>query len=285
MLFTGKTVEDAIQAGLTRLGLGRSEVSITVVAKEKSGFFGFGKKPAQVEVSPLTPAQPTQVTPVVEVEQSVSPVAEEKLLEDKPAEPTPATAVEEVAETPAQPEVVPSTVTEEANSQVVPGEQASDRPSHRQKIEEAGQDVLAYLEKVIYEMDLEADLSAHTNRRQITLQIDTPEPGRMIGYHGKILKALQLLGQNYLHDRYSRNFTLSLNVNDYLERRSETLVDVATKLAQKVLASGRPYHMEPMNNLERKTVHKTISQIDGVESYSEGDDPNRHVVIVSRDSY
>lgn len=283
MLFTGKTVEEAIQAGLASLGLGRSEVTITVVAKEKPGFFGFGKKPAQVEVSPLKPAEPVQVASVVGAVQSVSSSLEEKEEESEQSQPT--SEVADLPATPSQSEGASSSLETESLPQAVSDDQSSERVSQRQQVEEAGQTVLIYLENIIYEMDLEATLTAHTYRRQITLQIDTPEPGRMIGYHGKILKALQLLGQNHLHDRYSRNFTLSINVNDYLERRSETLVDVANKLAHKVLASGRPYHMEPMNNIERKTVHKTISQIDGVESYSEGDDPNRHVVIVSRDSY
>ncbi|RRD32066.1 KH domain-containing protein, partial [Fusobacterium nucleatum] len=112
-----------------------------------------------------------------------------------------------------------------------------------------------------------------------------PEAGRVIGYHGKVLKSLQLLAQNYLHDRYSKNFSVSLNVHDYVEHRTEILIEFSKKIAQRVLESGRDYAMDPMSNSERKVVHKTITKIDGVESYSEGDDPNRYVVVTARGDY
>lgn len=133
--------------------------------------------------------------------------------------------------------------------------------------------------KIIYEMDIEASIERTNNRRQINLQIETPEAGRVIGYHGKVLKSLQLLAQNFLHDRYSKNFSVSLNVHDYVEHRTETLIDFTKKVSKRVLESGQDYTMDPMSNSERKIVHKTVSAIDGVESYSEGNDPNRYVVV------
>lgn len=150
-------------------------------------------------------------------------------------------------------------------------------------IERAAQDVLAYVEKIIYEMDLEASIEASHNRRQINLQIETPEAGRVIGYHGKVLKSIQLLAQNFLHDRYSKNFSVVLNVHDYIEHRTETLIEFTKKAVKRVQESGKDYLMDPMSNSERKLVHKTVSQIEGVTSYSEGDDPNRYVVVTLKD--
>lgn len=149
----------------------------------------------------------------------------------------------------------------------------------------ASHDVASYVERIIYDMDLEASLEVSHNRRQINIQIETPEAGRVIGYHGKVLKSLQLLAQNYLHDRYSKNFSVSLNVHDYVEHRTEILIEFSKKIAQRVLETGRDYAMDPMSNSERKVVHKTITKIDGVESYSEGDDPNRYVVVTARGDY
>ncbi|MFU2206689.1 RNA-binding cell elongation regulator Jag/EloR [Streptococcus pluranimalium] len=145
--------------------------------------------------------------------------------------------------------------------------------------EEAARQVTAYVQNVIDEMDVEASIDTQTSRRRIKLQIETTEPGRVIGYHGKVLKSLQLLAQNYLHDRYSRHYSVSINVHDYVEHRTETLIDFTQKIADRVLESGESFDMDPMSNSERKTVHKTISQIEGVSSYSEGDDPNRYVVV------
>ncbi|WP_420806786.1 R3H domain-containing nucleic acid-binding protein [Streptococcus bovimastitidis] len=146
-------------------------------------------------------------------------------------------------------------------------------------IEKATDEVADYVTKIIYEMDIEATIDKSHNRRQINLQIDTQEAGRVIGYHGKVLKSLQLLAQNFLHDRYSKNFSVTLNVHDYVEHRTETLIDFTQKVANRVLDSGDNYTMDPMSNSERKIVHKTIAGIEGVESYSEGNDPNRYVVV------
>ena len=146
----------------------------------------------------------------------------------------------------------------------------------------ASEEVSQYIQKIIYEMDLETSIETSHNRRQINLQIETPEAGRVIGYHGKVLKSLQLLAQNFLHDHYSKHFSVTLNVHDYMEHRTKTLIDFAHKIAKRVLDSGKAYQMDPMSNSERKVIHKTITGIEGVESYSEGNDPNRYVVIASK---
>ncbi|MVJ17876.1 KH domain-containing protein, partial [Staphylococcus aureus] len=146
-------------------------------------------------------------------------------------------------------------------------------------IEQVATEVMAYVQTIIDDMDVEATLSNDYNRRSINLQIDTNEPGRIIGYHGKVLKALQLLAQNYLYNRYSRTFYVTINVNDYVEHRAEVLQTYAQKLATRVLEEGRSHKTDPMSNSERKIIHRIISRMDGVTSYSEGDEPNRYVVV------
>ncbi|WP_050270252.1 RNA-binding cell elongation regulator JAG/EloR, partial [Streptococcus pneumoniae] len=146
-------------------------------------------------------------------------------------------------------------------------------------IEQVATEVMAYVQTIIDDMDVEATLSNDYNRRSINLQIDTNEPGRIIGYHGKVLKALQLLAQNYLYNRYSRTFYVTINVNDYVEHRAEVLQTYAQKLATRVLEEGRNHKTDPMSNSERKIIHRIISRMDGVTSYSEGDEPNRYVVV------
>ena len=166
-------------------------------------------------------------------------------------------------------------------SSFVASEFSSDESSESnlEDVQAAADDVLSYLEKIIYEMDVDASLEVSHNRRNIIIQIETDQPGRVIGYHGKVLKSLQLLAQNYLHDRHSKRSSVVLNVRDYLEQRTETLIDLAEKIAAKVKETGREYMMDPTTNSERKIIHKSLSQIEGVESHSEGDDPNRYVVV------
>lgn len=295
VLFTGKTVEEAIETGLQELGLSRLKAHIKVISKEKKGFLGFGKKPAQVDIEGIsdktvykadkkatrgvpedinrqnTPAvnsadvEPEEIKATQRLEAEDTKVVP-LMSEDSPAQ-TPSNLAETVTETKAQ---QPSIPVEESE---VPQDAGNDGFS--KDIEKAAQEVSDYVTKIIYEMDIEATVETSNNRRQINLQIETPEAGRVIGYHGKVLKSLQLLAQNFLHDRYSKNFSVSLNVHDYVEHRTETLIDFTQKVAKRVLESGQDYTMDPMSNSERKIVHKTVSSIEGVDSYSEGNDPNR----------
>ncbi|MGZ7196426.1 Jag family protein, partial [Streptococcus pyogenes] len=99
------------------------------------------------------------------------------------------------------------------------------------------------------------------------------------GYHGKVLKALQLLAQNFLYNRYERNFYITINVNDYVEHRAEVLQGYAQKLAERVLEDQEAYHTDPMSSSERKIIHRIISKMSGLTSYSEGNEPNRYVVV------
>ncbi|HER4532272.1 RNA-binding cell elongation regulator Jag/EloR [Streptococcus pyogenes] len=299
VLFTGKTVEEAIETGLQELGLPRLKAHIKVISKEKKGFLGFGKKPAQVDIEGISdktvckadkkatrgvpedinrqnaPAvnsadvEPEEIKATQRLEAEDTKVVP-LMSEDSPAQ-IPSNLAETVTETKAQ---QPSIPVEESE---VPQDAGNDGFS--KDIEKAAQEVSDYVTKIIYEMDIEATIETSNNRRQISLQIETPEAGRVIGYHGKVLKSLQLLAQNFLHDRYSKNFSVSLNVHDYVEHRTETLIDFTQKVAKRVLESGQDYTMDPMSNSERKIVHKTVSSIEGVDSYSEGNDPNRYVVV------
>lgn len=293
VLFTGKTVEETIEKGLQELGLSRLKAHIKVISKEKKGFLGFGKKPAQVDIEGINEKTvykadkkavrgvPEEINrqnaPVinpdeVELEEMKAIRSEGRRAAESDAhQPTDSLSTEQSA--PAQSKAQPAS-SAAGTSQLDPA--ATDMSKY---IELAAQEVSDYVTKIIYEMDIEASIERTNNRRQINLQIETPEAGRVIGYHGKVLKSLQLLAQNFLHDRYSKSFSVSLNVHDYVEHRTETLIDFTKKVSKRVLESGQDYTMDPMSNSERKIVHKTVSAIDGVESYSEGNDPNRYVVV------
>lgn len=329
VIFTGRTVEDAIEKGLKELHLSRLKAHIKVVSREKKGFLGFGKKPAQVDIEGINEVTVHRANQKVvkgvpeEVNQKNEPVSskfedtmelrkvasiikkmEERggviddsvkedivmhkkktqtILEEaghtevlealeKAEEP-----VEEDVQVDESPEV---TKTEQSFEEFVASEFSAQRELSKD-IEKATEEVAEYVKKIIYEMDIDATVETSHNRRQINLQIETPEAGRVIGYHGKVLKSLQLLSQNFLHDRYSKNFSVILNVHDYVEHRTETLIEFTRKAANRVLETGKDYVMDPMSNSERKIVHKTITSIDGVDSYSEGNDPNRYVVVTA----
>jgi len=329
VIFTGRTVEDAIEKGLKELHLSRLKAHIKVVSREKKGFLGFGKKPAQVDIEGINEVTAHRANQKVvkgvpeEVNQKNEPVSSKfedtmelrkvasiikkmeergEVIDDSVKEDIvmhkkkTQTILEEAGHTEVlealekAEEPVEEDVQVDESPEVTKTEQsfeefvASEFPAQRElskDIEKATEEVAEYVKKIIYEMDIDATVETSHNRRQINLQIETPEAGRVIGYHGKVLKSLQLLSQNFLHDRYSKNFSVSLNVHDYVEHRTETLIEFTRKAANRVLETGKDYVMDPMSNSERKIVHKTITSIDGVDSYSEGNDPNRYVVVTA----
>ena len=314
VLFTGSTVEEAIQKGLNELNIPRMKAHIKVVSREKKGFFGlFGKKPAQVDIeaiSETTVVKANQqaikgvpkeindqndpvktvseatvdlghvVAAIKKIEEEGQEVSEEVKAEILKNDKEASTILEETGHIAVLKELQP----EETQDEVEP-EKGSDLENLGLKVEptydteKVVEEVTNYVQAIIDDMDVEGTISSTSNRRSINMQIDTNEPGRIIGYHGKVLKSLQLLAQNYLYNRYSKTFYITINVNDYVEHRAEVLQSYAQKLATRVLEEGRSQMTDPMSSSERKIIHRIISRMEGVTSYSEGDEPNRYVVV------
>ena len=324
VVFTGSTVEEAIQKGLKELDIPRMKAHIKVISREKNGFLGlFGKKPAQVDIEALS-----ETTVIKANQQAVKGVPREINEQNEPVKTVSEATVDlgHVVEAIKKIEEEGQGISDEVKAEILKHERHAStileetghieilnelqleeasqeelavsvvaheaEQTERQELEDLGlkiessfdieqvaMEVTTYVQTIIDDMDVEATLSNDYNRRSINLQIDTNEPGRIIGYHGKVLKALQLLAQNYLYNRYSRTFYITINVNDYVEHRAEVLQTYAQKLATRVLEEGRSHQTDPMSNSERKIIHRIISRMDGVTSYSEGDEPNRYVVV------
>ena len=314
VLFTGSTVEEAIQKGLNELNIPRMKAHIKVVSREKKGFFGlFGTKPAQVDIeaiSETTVVKANQqaikgvpkeindqndpvktvseatvdlghvVAAIKKIEEEGQEISEEVKAEILKNDKEASTILEETGHI----EVLKELQPEETKDEVEP-EKGNDLENLGLKVEptydteKVVEEVTNYVQAIIDDMDVEGTISSTSNRRSINMQIDTNEPGRIIGYHGKVLKSLQLLAQNYLYNRYSKTFYITINVNDYVEHRAEVLQSYAQKLATRVLEEGRSQMTDPMSSSERKIIHRIISRMEGVTSYSEGDEPNRYVVV------
>ena len=288
VLFTGSTVEEAIQKGLNELNIPRMKAHIKVVSREKKGFFGlFGTKPAQVDIEAIS-----ETTVVKANQQAIKGVPKEINDQNDPVKTVSEATVDlghvvaaiKKIEEEGQIEVLKELQPEEIQDEVEP-EKGSDLENLGLKVEptydteKVVEEVTNYVQAIIDDMDVEGTISSTSNRRSINMQIDTNEPGRIIGYHGKVLKSLQLLAQNYLYNRYSKTFYITINVNDYVEHRAEVLQSYAQKLATRVLEEGRSQMTDPMSSSERKIIHRIISRMEGVTSYSEGDEPNRYVVV------
>ena len=305
MKFTGTTVEEAIQNGLNELNIPRKKAHITVLAREKRGFLGFGKKPAQVEIDVISETTvvkanqkavrgvPSEINELNEPVKSVSEATIDLgrvVSAVKEFEKSGQVLDDSIKAKILKNDQEAKTILEETGRIAIlkdedikaSGDGFSDldiKVERTYDIEQVVAEVSAYVQEILDDMDVEARIESSHNRRTINIQVDTNEPGRVIGYHGKVLKSLQLLAQNFLYNRYERNFYITINVNDYVEHRAEVLQGYAQKLAERVLEDQEAYHTDPMSSSERKIIHRIISKMPGLTSYSEGSEPNRYVVV------
>ena len=113
----------------------------------------------------------------------------------------------------------------------------------------------------------------------LRLRIDSESMGLLIGRRGETLDALQYLVSLHVNRGAKEYQRITLDTEGYRTRREETLTRLARKTAAQVRASGRSVAMEPMNPYERRILHSALQGFRGVTTYSEGEEPNRHVVI------
>ena len=298
-------MEEAIQNGLNELNIPRKKAHITVLAREKKGFLGFGKKPAQVEIDVINETTvvkanqkavrgvPSEINELNEPVKSVSEATIDLgrvVSAVKEFEKSGQVLDDNIKAKILKNDQEAKTILEETGRiEILKDEDITSKsdsfsdldikvePSY--DIDQVVAAVSDYVQEILDDMDVEARIETSHNRRTINIQVDTNEPGRVIGYHGKVLKALQLLAQNFLYNRYERNFYITINVNDYVEHRAEVLQGYAQKLAERVLEDQEAYHTDPMSSSERKIIHRIISKMPGLTSYSEGSEPNRYVVV------
>ncbi|MFR6055315.1 MAG: RNA-binding cell elongation regulator Jag/EloR [Eubacteriales bacterium] len=199
MVFKGKTVAEAISAGLSYYSITEEQAEIKVLAEEVKGLFGKVKKEAEVDVS---------------VKLS------------------------------------------------------------------GGSRAVQFLEGLFEKMDLSAKAELVSEGENIVINVITTSSSAVIGYRGEVLDALQALAgavANIGNKNYKR---VVVDCEGYREKREETLVNLANKLADKAVRLGRDVSLEPMNPYERRVIHSTLAASETVTTASEGKEPNRHVVII-----
>ena len=139
-----------------------------------------------------------------------------------------------------------------------------------------------FLGKIIESMDLEAsiDIKHEDNKLMVDIVgIDPDDKGIIIGKRGNTLDAIQYLLSIFINkdeDEYTR---VTIDIEGYREKRENTLIRLAQRMAQKAIASKIKVKLEPMNPYERRIIHFTLQDYKEITTYSEGKDPFRRVVI------
>lgn len=139
-----------------------------------------------------------------------------------------------------------------------------------------------FLRQVTALMGVPTDVEVTENEEQLSIELVGEDNGVLIGYRGETLDALQYLTSLYVNKNGDHYLRVSLDTENYRAKREETLSKLANRLANKARRSGRRVVLEPMNPYERRILHATLQGNPYVTTYSEGEDPNRRVVIAPK---
>jgi len=140
-----------------------------------------------------------------------------------------------------------------------------------------------FLQTVLSNMDIVSEIEVvKEDDRNVMFNISGEKMGLLIGKRGQTINSLQYLTQLAANRNSKHYITVILNPENYRERRKETLIQLAERLASKVQHLKKPVSLEPMPNYERKVIHTALSENNNVQTISEGEEPNRYVVIQPR---
>ena len=313
---TGDTRDAAIAAALKQLGMDRDDVSVEVLDNGKKGFLGIGATPARVRVTYEVPDEPVKKEepvhkPVEKAEKPAKAEAEKKPApkQEKPAEKPQKLSITYEDDTPrlvkaAPPDFVPEKLEVErpprrerprrergGRRERRPREERPVTPSvpkerelipvSEEGMKKAEQLATDFITGLLEKMGVEGQVTTlpQVECDQLRLEISGPDMGPIIGRRGDTLDAIQYLGSLVLNNALDEHVRLSVNTENYREKRAESLERLARKMAMKVVKSHRSMTLEPMNPYERRIIHAALQDFNGVTTYSTGTEPGRRVVI------
>lgn len=311
---SAKTIEEAISAGLEKLGASISDVTIDVLEEGSKGLFGlFGSRQAKVrltlkeeEVDPLAgltdepKAKPAPQREKVQPKQEAIPKAV-PTQESKPEPKQEAPKAETVKAKPApkqdKPKAKPAPRqdkgAETEKPKAKPAPKAPVQPLEKPEVtmipadaveaDSAPGRALAFLKELTHLMGVEVDVAVGTDKDgNVYANMTGDTLGILIGRRGETLDALQYLTSlkvNRGQEGYTR---VTLDTENYRAKREEALARLANRMANRAIKTGRKVSLEPMNPYERRILHSALQSNDQVDTHSEGEEPNRHVVITLR---
>ena len=162
-------------------------------------------------------------------------------------------------------------------------ETATPQPVENRKLadlEQEGEIAADYLEALLDIVDMDGDLDLDVEAGRAVVAVVGDGLDKLIGQRGETLEALQELTRLAVLQKTGVRSRLMLDVGGHRARRREELRGIASAAASRVVASGAEEKLAPMSPFERKVVHDTVAAVDGVRSESEGEEPNRRVVVL-----
>lgn len=309
---TGKTVKDAISAGLAQLGCNSADVDIQVLEMGTPGLFGLFGKPAKVKLTVKEKAAALDLEmPVFSLDQpsgkrkDSKPKAEKKeeRRSEKKAEPksevaetVEQTAAEETAEEQPKPEkkrrnrrrgekkpaAENGEAVESAEETAVPAPSIVTEPfveTPEEELSDEAKSARAFLLGLTEKMGVPAQIAVSEGENQLRMVLSGENMSILIGRRGETLDALQYLTSLNVNRGREEYLRVSLDTENYRAKREEALRKLAIRMAGRAKKSGRRVALEPMNPYERRILHSALQNDPEVTTHSEGEEPYRRVII------
>lgn len=273
---TGRTVEEAKEAALDQLGIDTDDAEFEVLEEPKQGLFGRVRGEARVRAR----IRPTQPRPKVERR-------DRRKRGSSPAKADSTTAADAPSTT-TDLEGVPSS----AGASPPRRSRASSSPSNKGAVPVSDTDVdlethttivTDFLTGLVGAFGFEGEVESEIlDEETAEVRIEGSDLGLLVGPKGNTLTAIQELSRTVVHRRVPGTAAgrIRLDVAGYRQRRREALERFTRSVADEVRESGVQKALEPMAPADRKVVHDTVNEIDGVRTVSEGEEPRRRVVVV-----
>lgn len=306
---TAKTVSDAITEASIQLGTSSDNIEYTVIDEGSKGFFGIGSRKAMIEAKKkFTDDDLMQEVFGEKQEKAEKPKREPKKegKKEQPFEPKKEaapekkeTAPEARKEKPHGPERPEKREVKEAKKE--PRKPMPEKPAERpvpEKAEEAAAEpktprvpadpeeakrrAVTFLTDMFRVMDMKIEIHATFEDDTLSVDLSGEEMGLLIGKRGQTLDSLQYLTSLVVNKGKASYVRVKLDTEDYRNRRKATLENLAKNIAFKVKKTRRPVFLEPMNPYERRIIHSALQNDPYVTTHSEGEEPNRKVVVTPR---
>ena len=280
MEFSGRTVDEAIFHGLNEMGVTIDEVEIETLQSETKGLFGIGAKQAVVR---LTERDVPLVMEMEQVFRKEEAAAGRRNDRSPRSDSRPRRDGGRRDDRPRRDDARRDDSRRD-DRRYVPREATDDIPEEHFDYSDAlakETPCAVFLSGVLERMSIPATVLAANTDNGLRLRMDSDTMGLLIGRRGETLDALQYIvslmaNKNRKEEGYLR---VTLDTEGYRSRREETLRRLARKNATRVRQTGRAVAMEPMNPYERRVLHSALQGFSGVATHSEGEEPNRYVVI------
>ena len=289
---SAKTVDEAITQASIEFETSSENLEIQVVSQGKAGFLGFGAKPAIIkaakkettEIFPEEKAEPVKKSAPAKKEEKKTekPLAVKEEKKEQKREYKKETKKETRKENPVK--------AQEKSQEAAPAEKKPEEKTREERkvfvrteeeISQIKEEAMKFLTGVFNAMGLQVQIKMEYKNEEGNLNIDFEgeDMGILIGKRGQTLDSLQYLTSLVVNKGRQGYIRVKLDTEDYRNRRKETLENLARSIAYKVRKTRRPVSLEPMNPYERRIIHSALQGNRYVETYSEGNEPYRHVVV------